>query len=328
MTRPGFQMIRRSVLAGAACAAAALLLVPGAARAQMDLKIMAPAAAGGGWDSTARTMSDVLTKTGGASSVQVTNVPGAGGTVGLAQFVNEAKGDGGQLLVGGMVMVGAILTNQAPVTLDQVTPIARLTGEPLVVVVKADSPITDVAALSTALKDNTAATVIGGGSAGGADHILAALLVQAAGADPATVNYLPFSGGGEALAAILGGQVAAGISGYSEFAGQIASGELRALGISSKDRVPGIEVATLAEQGIDIDLVNWRGVFAGPELADADKAALDKAIADMVASDDWKAVLAEKGWADFYMPAADFGPFIGAENERVSGILKSIGLVQ
>jgi putative tricarboxylic transport membrane protein len=298
------------------------------ASAQMDLKIMAPAAAGGGWDSTARSLQDVLMKIGAAGSVQVTNVPGAGGTVGLAQFATEAKGDGTRLLVGGMVMVGAILTNKAPVDLTQVTPLARLTGEPLVIVVPKDSPLKTIADLAAAVKADTAGTIWAGGSAGGTDHILAGLFAKEAGADPAAINYVAFSGGGEALAAILGGRVTAGISGFSEFAGQIAAGELRALAISSSVRLPGVDVPTLMEQGINLDVVNWRGVFAGADLSDADKAALAAAMDKLHGSAEWAEVLKAKGWADFYMPATDFGPFIAAENARIAGVLKSIGLVE
>ena len=172
-----------------------------------DYKIMAPAAPGGGWDQTARTMQQALQDEKISGSVQVVNVPGAGGTIGLAQFVNSAKGDPNQLIVGGYVMVGAILTNASPVTLKQVTPIARLTGEYEVIVVPTASDIKDMAGLVAKLKADPGSVSWAGGSAGGTDHITAGLVAKAAGVDPTKVNYVAFSGGGEALAAILGGQV-------------------------------------------------------------------------------------------------------------------------
>ena len=201
-----------------------------------DYKIMAPAAPGGGWDQTARSMQTALQDEGISGNVQVTNVPGAGGTIGLAQFVNQANGDPSQLIVGGYVMVGAILTNASPVTLDQVTPIARLTGEFEAIVVPAASDIKDMADLVAKLKADPGSVSWGGGSAGGTDHITAGLIAKAAGVDPTKVNYIAFSGGGEALAAILGGQVTVGISGYGEFAAQIEAGELRIIGISSDEQ--------------------------------------------------------------------------------------------
>src|SRR5918994_5143819 len=183
---------------------------------QREIKVMAPAAPGGGWDQTARAMQQALVAAKIARSVQVTNVAGAGGSVGIAQFVNGAKGDGNQLMVNGFVMVGALAMNKSPVTLDQVTPIARLTEETQVIVVPTNSPIKNAQDLAAALKADIAKVTFAGGSAGGIDHIMAALFSGGVGADATQNNYVPFSGGGESLAAILGGKVTPGISGYGE----------------------------------------------------------------------------------------------------------------
>lgn len=293
-----------------------------------NLTIIAPAGPGGGWDQTARAMADVLQASAQAKAVTVENVPGAGGTVGLAQFADKNKGDGNALLVNGLVMVGAVLTNQSPVSLVDTTPIARLTGEYEVIVVPANSPFKTLGDLAAAMKSDIGNVAIGGGSAGGTDHILAGLVAQAAGADATKLNYVPFSGGGEALAAILGGHVAAGISGYGEWEGQIKSGELRALGISSGARVEGIDIATLKEQGVDVELANWRSVVAAPGISDDQKKALLDAVNVMHGSDGWKKVLADKKWTDLYMSGDDFSAFLKAENERVAGVLKTLGLVQ
>ena len=236
---------------------------------------------------------------GAAKSVQVTNIPGAGGTVGLAQFVNSK--DPNTLMVNGFVMVGAILLNKSPVSLDQVTPIAKLTEETLVIVVPANSPIKSAKDLAAAIKADVSKVTFAGGSAGSVDHILAAQIVKAAGADPAKVNYIPFSGGGESIAAILGGKVTAGISGYAEYEGQIKAGKMRALGISSEKQMPDIEVPTLKEQGLDAVITNWRSVVAAPGISADDKKKLADAVDKMVKSDAWKEVLKQKGWDDAYM---------------------------
>ncbi len=307
---------------------ATMTLVASSAFAQQELKIIAPAGPGGGWDSAARSIQQVLTQTGLAKSVQVVNVTGAGGTVGLAQFVNQAKGDPSQLMVNGITMVGAILTNKSPVTLDQVTPIARLTGDPLVIVVPANSPIKSVRELADAVKADPAKVTWAGGSAGGADHILAALFAKAAGSDPSKVNYIAFSGGGEALAAMLGGRVTAGISGYGEFESQIKAGKLRALAISSGKRLANADVPTLKEQGLDVEVVNWRAIVAGPGITAEQKKSLTDTVEKVVKSKEWAEILKQRGWEDFYLAGEPFTAFLKEEQVRVGDVLKSVGLVK
>lgn len=306
------------------------LLATGPALSQqpLELKIMAPANPGGGWDQTARSMQQALVQAGIAKSAQVTNVGGAGGSVGIAQFVNTAKGDGNQLMVNGFVMVGALAMNKSPVTLDQVTPLARLTEEIQVIVVPANSPIKTAKDLAAALKADIAKVTFAGGSAGGIDHIMAALFAGAIGADATKVNYVPFSGGGESLAAILGGKVTAGISGYSEYEGQIKAGKLRAIGITAAERRPGIDVPTFKEQGVDLVLTNWRSVVAAPGITDAQKKVLSEAIEKMVKSPAWQEILKQKGWDDAYLAGDGFADFLKKENARVIDVLKSIGLVK
>ncbi|MET3926615.1 tripartite tricarboxylate transporter substrate binding protein [Devosia sp. 2618] len=293
-----------------------------------DYTIMAPAAPGGGWDQTARSMQEALQADGISGNVQVTNVPGAGGTIGLAQFVNQEEGNPNALIVGGYVMVGAILTNASPVTLEQVTPIARLTGESVVIVVPAASELKTLDDLITKLKADAGSVSWAGGSAGGADHITAGLIAKTVGVDPTTVNYIAYSGGGEALAALLGGQVTVGISGYSEFSSQIAAGELRLLAVSSDERIPGVDAPTLREAGVDMALQNWRMVAAAPGITAEQKAAISADIEKMVNSDAWKATLETKGWVNTYLAGDAFDAQLAADTAATETILKDIGLVQ
>ena len=320
--------LRRITLKFIASVAVSMAAWPTTAQAPLELKITAPAAPGGGWDGASRSLQQVMMATGAAKSVQVVNVPGAGGTVGLAQFVNTAKGDGNQLMVMGITMVGAILTNKSPVNLDAVTPIARLTGDSLVIVVPPSSPHKTVKDLAAALKADTSKVVWAGGSAGGADHILAGLVAKAAGGDASKLNYVPFSGGGEALAEMLGGRVTAGVSGYNEFESQIKAGKLRALAISSSKRMPGVDVPTLKEQGLDVEVVNWRGIVAGPAISAAQKATLAAAVNKALKSDEWAKVRQARGWDDAYLDADAFAAFLKADQARVKDVLTTIGLVK
>lgn len=309
-------------------AALALAGMTSVAFAQMELKLMAPAAPGGGWDGTARSMQQALTASGLAKSVQVANVTGAGGTIGLAQLIG-AKGDGNQLMVNGFVMVGAILLNKSPVNLTQVTPIARLTAEAEVIVVPADSPIKSAKELAERLKADPGKVTWAGGSAGGTDHILAALFAQAVGADAKRINYIPFSGGGEALAAMLGGRVTAGISGYGEFEGQIKAGKLRAIAVSSDKRLENApDVPTMKEQGIDLELINWRSVVAPPGLSPEQTKTLVDLVEKMSKSKEWQEILKARGWDDAFLAGDAFGTFLKAEIERVSKTMTEVGMVK
>ena len=320
-------MSRFSKLISGTLAAGLVVAMATAASAQLaELKLIAPAAPGGGWDQTARSMQSAMVAAGVAKNVQVTNIPGAGGTVGLAQFVNSK--DPNTLMVNGFVMVGAILLNKSPVSLDQVTPIAKLTEETLVVVVPAESPIKTAKDLAAAIKADVSKVTFAGGSAGSVDHILAAQIVKAAGADPSKVNYIPFSGGGESIAAILGGKVSAGISGYAEYEGQIKSGKMRALGISSEKKMANINLPTLKEQGLDAAITNWRSVVAAPGISADDKKKLSDAVEKMVKSDAWKEVLKQKGWDDAYLGGDEFAKFLKTEQARVAEVMKAIGLVK
>ena len=285
------------------------------------LVIVAPAAPGGGWDQTARALQQVIERRGLARIVEVQNVPGAAGTIGLAQFVSAGDGNTGSLLITGMVMLGATLWNDSPVSITQATPIARLTGEYEVIAVPAASPIGDLHQLIDVFRRRPEAFAWGGGSAGGTDHILAGLIAEAAGVDPRRVNYVAFSGGGEAVAALLGGHVAAGISGYSEFAPHLQSGRLRAIAISAPSRPPGIDVATIREAGLNVEMVNWRGVLGVSGLSNDDRVRLTTLVREAAHSPEWQKVLLERGWSDLYLDGAAVDDYLAAERTRVGRVV-------
>ena len=319
-------MDRRSFTLTAAAAALASLGVPSTAGAQAiaTLKMLIPANPGGGWDQTGRNLATAMQAAKVVQSVQFENKGGAAGTIGLAQFINAARGDPGALMVGGMVMVGGIILNKAPVDLSMVTPIARLTSEYEVVVVPAASPHKSIGDLVNAFKADPGKVSWGGGSAGGTDHILVGLIAKAVGADAAKINYIPFKGGGEAIAAIIGGHVSAGVSGLGEFAEQIKAGRMRALAVSSPQRIDGIP--TLKDQGIDVVLGNWRGVFGAPGITTAQRDALVAAVKAATESQSWKDALAKLGWDAWYLGGDDYKKFLDEDVKRIGAIIDSLGL--
>lgn len=320
-------MFKNVLKASVAAATLSLGLVAAAPALALDsMKILVPANPGGGWDQTARALQSALQSGGVVRKVSVDNRGGAGGTIGLSQFVNSTKGDGGATLMGGMVMVGAIVSNKSPVSLAQVTPLARLTGESLVVVVPASSRVQTLKELIDQLKADPGSVAFGGGSFGGSDHILAGLIAKAVGVEPSRVNYIAYSGGGEAQAAIMGGHVAAGISGYGEFQAQIKSGKLRALAVSSAERIPGEPVPTLREQGVDVELINWRALFGAPGITAAQRQELIAALDKAVASDSWKEALKRNDWADVYLRGDEFASFLEADIARVGRLVAELGI--
>lgn len=302
-------------------------LSPMVAFAQVDqFKIMAPAGAGGGFDTVARTLGESLQTTGQVKNVVVENRAGAGGAIGLAQFVNNEKGNPNALIVAGAVTVGALEANKSPVSLSMVAPIARLMGEFNALVVPASSPYKTLKDLMAAYKANPGAVSIGGGSAGGVDHIMAALMSEKIGVDPDKLNYIPFPNSGEGKAAILGGQINVFISGYGELADLIKAGKVRALGVSAATRNQDIPVPTLREQGTDVVVYNWRGVFAAPGITPVQRTQLIKMVELAVKSPTWKTKAEKLEWMDMLQSGDSFQAFLDAEQKRTSAIVKKLKL--
>ncbi len=293
------------------------------------LSLMAPADPGGGWDETARALQDTVRKAKLAKGVEVYNVPGAGGTIGLSQLASKRSGDPNQLMVMGLVMVGAIEQNKAPVNLTKVTPIASLTSEAEVIVVPAKSEYKTLQDLVDDLKANPKTVSFAGGSAGGSDHLLVGLLGQAAGVEGSKLKYVAYSGGGEAKAAILSGSVDAGVSGVSEFADQVEAGKMRALAVSGAEPldVGGKQTETIKAAGFDVEMTNWRGIVAPPGISDDQRGAITKWVEKLHASPEWKASLERFGWTDFFKSGPEFEQFVKSETTRVKAIVSDLGLV-
>ncbi|WP_179202168.1 Bug family tripartite tricarboxylate transporter substrate binding protein [Streptomyces caniscabiei] len=290
------------------------------------LRFMVPNTPGGGYDITARTAAKNAEDAGLTHNIEVFNLPGAGGTVGLSRLVSE-HGNGRLAMSMGLGVVGAVRSNDAPKTLADTTPIARLTEEQDVVVVAKDSPYKTIDELVGAWKDDPGKLPVGGGSApGGPDHLAPMLMAQAAGIAPKDVNYIPFDGGGELLASILGDKVAFGVSGVGEYLDQIKAGELRLLAVTGPKRVAGLDAPTLQEAGYDVNFTNWRGIVAPPGLTEAERDKLTRLIEELHDSPEWRQSLKRHGWDDAFLTGEKFGDFLDAQDRRVVSVLKELGL--
>jgi putative tricarboxylic transport membrane protein len=307
---------RRSLAAWIASTAAAGALpaalwpgLAGAAEPQLaaKLRIVIPANEGGGWDQTGRALGAAMVASGAVGDVSYENIGGKGGTIGLAKYVEKYDADPDTLLMSGMVMVGAVALQKPAVTMAQVAPVARLTSDYEVVAVKADSPIKTPKDLIAQLRADAAKTVIAGGSAGGVDHMYAGMLARVAG-NTAGLVYQPYPGGAQVVEALETGKAVAGISGYSEFSEALASGKLRAIGVSSKRPFQGIP--SVREQGVDADLANWRGVLTGKKVPAERKAVLLEAVRRATGADVWQKTIKRSNWEAYWMAGKDFESFL------------------
>jgi putative tricarboxylic transport membrane protein len=319
--------MRRDTFLKSMAALAATGALPLSAFAAANVKMLIPANPGGGWDTTGRALGKALTDSKAADTVTYDNKGGAAGALGLAQFVNGSKGDPNALMVMGAVMLGGLITGKPPVSLSQATPIARLSSEYNVFVLPANSPFKSMKDVVDQLKKDPGSVKWGGGSRGSTEHIAAAMIAQKVGADPSKINYVAFRGGGEATAAILGGNVTVGGSGYSEFAEYIKAGKMKAIAVTSGKRLPGVDVPTLKEQGIDVEIGNWRGVYGAPGITDAQRKALTDMVLAALKSPAWAEAVKKNDWTPAVLTGEAFAKFVDDDFAALRATMVKSGMV-
>jgi putative tricarboxylic transport membrane protein len=320
-------MRRDTFLKSLAALAATGALPLSASASGVPMKMMIPANPGGGWDTTGRALGKALQDAGVASSVQFENKGGAAGALGLAQFVNASKGDPNALLVMGAVMLGGIISGKPPVSLSQATPIARLLSEYNVFVVHAGSPLKTMKDVIDQLKKDPGSVKWGGGSRGATEHIAAAMIARDVGVDAAKINYVPFRGGGEATAAILGGNVTIGGSGFSEFQPYLESGKMRAIAVTAPARIKGLNAPTLKELGINVEIGNWRGVYAPPGITPEQRKALTDLVVAATKSKSWAESIDKNGWTPALLAGPEFDAFVDREFATLRAIMVKSGMI-
>ena len=319
--------MRRNTFLKSIAALAASGAFPLSAFAAANVKMMIPANPGGGWDTTGRALGKALTESGAAATVSYDNKGGAAGALGLAQFINGSKGDPNAMMVMGAVMLGGLITGKPPVSLSQATPIARLSSEYNVFVVPANSPFKSMKEVIDQLKKDPGSVKWGGGSRGATEHIAAAMIAREVGVDPAKINYVAFRGGGEATAAVLGGNVTVGGSGYSEFAEYISTGKMRALAVTSDTRLAGVNIPTLKEQGVNVVIGNWRGVYGAPGITPAQRQALTDMILVALKSKSWIEASQKNSWTPAVLTGAAFEKFVDDDFAALRATMIKSGMV-
>lgn len=320
-------MRRDTFLKSLAALAATGTLPLSAYAAAPNVKMMLPANPGGGWDTTGRALGKALIDSGAASTVSFDNKGGAAGAIGLAQFVNGSKGDPNAMMVMGAVMLGGIITGKPPVSLSQATPLARLTSEYNVFVLPANSPFKNMADVVAQLKKDPGSVKWGGGSRGSTEHVAAAMLAREAGVDPSKINYVAFRGGGEATAAILGGNVTVGGSGMSEFSEYIKTGKMKGIAVTSETRLKGNDIPTMKEQGYNVVIGNWRGVYGAPGITPEQRKELIAMIVKATKSKTWLEALEKNDWTPALLTGAEFETFVDNEFASLRATMVKSGMI-
>ncbi len=319
--------MRRVQFIKSLAALAATATVPLSGQAAANLKMMVPANPGGGWDTTGRALGKALQEAGVATAVSYENKGGAAGAIGLAQFVNASKGDGNAMMVMGAVMLGGLITGKPPVSITQATPLARLTSEYNVFVLPASSPLKTMKDVVEQMKKDPGSVKWGGGSRGATEHIAAAMLAREVGVDPAKINYVPFRGGGEATAAILGGNVTVGGSGYSEFQQYIESGKMRGIAVTAPTRIKGIDIPTMKEQGFNVEIGNWRGVYGAPGITPEQVKVLVDMIVKATKTKSWAEAMEKNNWTPALLTGPAFADFVVRDFASLRATMVKAGMV-
>lgn len=289
-----------------------------------NLTLIAPAGVGGGWDSFAREQQQAMRAESVVNNVQVVNIPGAGGTIGLAAFVEQDQDT--QLLATGAAMLGGIVINDSPLNLNDVRPIARVAEDYSVFIVPQDSPYSTARDLAEAWSAEPKKVRFTGGSAGSIDHLLVTQFAQALKIPGKNITYIPKSGGGEAMQTILAGTADVAVTGYNEVADQIEAGRIKALAVSAPKRLAGTDIPTFEEEGYAVNLVNWRGFVAAPGVSDEQFEQLRAIVKETSSTAKWKDALARNRWVDSYLDGPELQAFLKEDQERTAALIKELGL--
>lgn len=320
---------RRALLAAAAALGLAGPALAGGHQVLDSIHFLIPGGAGGGWDGTARGTGEALTKSGLVGNASYENMSGGGGGKAIGYLIENADSNHGTLMVNSTPIIIRSLTGVFPQNFRDLTLVAGTIGDYAALVVNKDSEIDTMEDLLAAYDADPNATAIGGGSVpGGLDHLVAAMVMEAAGKDPLNVKYIPYDAGGKAMAALLSGEIAALSTGFSEAVALAEAGEVKIIGVTSDERVDAYaDAPTMKEQGIDTTFVNWRGFFGAPGLPEEQVTAYQDAIAKMYDTPEWEEVRARNGWVNIHNSGEDFRSFLEEQEKVIGDLMKKLGFL-
>ena len=325
-----FGWTRRAMLAAATATIAFGGTAPAQAEQMMDsVHFLIPGGAGGGWDGTARGTGEALMNAGIVGTATYENMSGGGGGVAIAHLIENAASSYGTLMVNSTPIVIRALTGEIAQSFRDLTPVAGTVGDYAALVVTADSPITSMEEALAMYREAPLDFAIGGGSVpGGMDHLVAAIVMQAAGEDPTAFNYIGYDAGGEAMAGLLSGEIDALSTGFSEAVALAEQGEVRILGVTAPERVPAYaDAPTFAEQGVDAQFVNWRGFFAAPGMPAEQVTAYQEMLAAMLDSPEWEEVRSRMGLVNIWRPGDEFTQFLEAQEKQIGDLMRELGFL-
>jgi len=324
-----FKLGRRAFIAGIAAVGLCGPVLAGSHQVLDSIHFLIPGGAGGGWDGTARGTGEALTGAGLVGTATYENMSGGGGGKAIGFLIENADSNHGTLMVNSTPIVIRSLTGVFPHNFRDLTLVSGTIGDYAAMVVGKDSPINSMADLIAAYDADQSGTAIGGGSVpGGMDHLVAAMVMEAAGKDALGVKYIPYDAGGKAMAALLSGEITALSTGFSEAVDLANAGEVKIIGVTSDDRVDAYpDAKTMKEQGIDTTFVNWRGFFGAPGLPADELAMYQDAIAKMYETPEWEAVRARNGWVNIHNPGDDFKTFLEGQEQVIGDLMKKLGFL-
>ncbi|MGR6115014.1 Bug family tripartite tricarboxylate transporter substrate binding protein [Aeribacillus composti] len=296
------------------------------------IMFVAPSGAGGGWDLTARAITKILDETNLVKqTMTVENKPGGGGTVFMAEYATQDKNNDYKLFVNSppIIINNLKAEGNSPYGYQDTTPLAQLTKDFGAIVVRADSKFQSMSQLLDAIKQNPKSVTVAGGSAPGSmDHLVAILPIYKTGIDPKIVKYVSYDGGGEAIAALLGGNTDVIATDASSVGEYVKAGKVRVLAVSAPERLDGVlkDVPTLKELGIDAEFTIWRGVFGPKQMSDDAKKFWENTFKKLSEHEKWKEELTKQGWEPEYKGSKEFTQFLQEQEQLISDMLKSLGM--